>query len=316
MSNSNFKKPLAIVITGCTGIGKTMLSIELSRMLKNTEIVSCDSMAGYREMNIGISKPDEGVRNEIPHHLIDIVSVKEGFDAAKYAAMAEIAVSEIVNRGHVPVIVGGSVMYLYSLLDGIFKGPGKNLELRDELKKKAQEQGEMSLYKELEKIDPEAAEKIHANDFRRIARAIEVYYQTGGKISELKKQKKGIYSRYDITIYAVLRNRIKIYDQINSRVDEMINQGLLDEVKNIWNTGMSLTAYQAHGYKEIIAHLRGEYDFNEAVRLIKRNTRRFAKRQLSWLKRDKRINWINIDNFDSIHFAAEFIVQDLKSEKT
>jgi len=316
MSNSSSKKPPVIIITGCTGIGKTILSVELSRMLGNAEIVSCDSMAVYKEMNIGTSKPDQGVRNEIPHHLIDIVSVKENFDVAKYVAKAEAAVSGIVKRGGIPVIVGGSVMYLYSLLDGIFKGPGRNSELRKELKKRVRKQGEESLYQELERIDPAAAVKIHPNDFRRIVRAIEVYYQTGGKISELKEQKRGIYSQYDIRIYAVSRNRIKIYDRINSRVDEMINQGLLDEVKNIWNTGMSLTAYQAHGYKEIIAYLKGEYDFNEAIRLIKRNTRRFAKRQLSWLKRDKRINWINLDNFDSIRSAAEFIIQDLEAVKT
>ena len=220
---------------------------------------------------------------------------------------AEAAISKIVEKAHIPVITGGSVMYLYSLLDGIFKGPGKNFKLRKELKRRVRKQGKMSIYQELEKIDPSAAVKIHPNDFKRIARAIEVYYQTGRRISELKKQKKGICSRYDTMIYAVSGNRARIYERINSRVDEMINKGLLDEVKNLCSAGMSLTAYQAHGYKEIIAYLEGEYDFNEAIRLIKRNTRRFAKRQLSWLKRDKRIRWINLDDFDSIRSAAEFI---------
>ncbi|MDP8233265.1 MAG: tRNA (adenosine(37)-N6)-dimethylallyltransferase MiaA [Candidatus Saelkia tenebricola] len=315
MSNSNSKKSPIIVITGCTGVGKTNVSLELADMLGNAEIVSCDSMAVYREMNIGTSKPSKEVRNKIPHHLVDVVSIKEDFDVAKYVAMAEIAISEIVKKDNIPIIVGGSVMYLYSLLDGIFKGPGKNSELRGVLTEKARINGVGSLHKELEKIDPHTAVRIHSNDLQRIIRAIEVYYQTGNKISELKKQKKGICLKYNTISYGITSNRGKIYNQIDSRVDEMIKQGLVDEVKNIWNKGMSLTAYQGQGYKEIIGYLEGKYDFNEAIRLTKRNTRRYAKRQISWLKRDKRVNWINIDKFDSMKSTAEFIFQNFKTVK-
>lgn len=305
------KRPLLIVITGPTAVGKTQLAFNLALKLSNAEIISCDSMAIYKEMNIGTSKPSSEMREKISHHMIDICSVKDEFNVAEYVRLAKQCIQEITQRGKTPVIVGGSLLYLYSLLDGIFQGPGKNPLLREELSKMAQEQGLGALYTKLSEIDPETAQKIHPHDFKRIVRALEVWYTTGEKISELKKRKKGIYDDYEVKIFALIRERRKIYQTIDNRVDDMIAQGLVEEVKKLWDQGMSITAYQGHGYKEIIGYLEGKYNLEEAIRLTKRNTRRYAKRQISWLKRDNRVRWINLDEFESNGEAVNYIIQEL-----
>ena len=314
MQNSpNITKPLCIVLTGPTAVGKTALSLKLADLIQKVEIVSCDSMAVYREMNAGTSKPSLEARREVKHHLIDIISVQEDFNAAKYVQRAERVIAEIIQRAKIPLLIGGSTMYLYSLLDGIFKGPGRNEDIREKLLR-LKEQGAEGLYKKLQEIDPEAAGRIHPNDSKRIIRALEVYYQTGEKISELQKLKNGIAQKYNIKIYALNRARAQLYKNIDSRVDKMIKAGLVEEVQSLWKNGLSRTALQGHGYKEVIGYLEGNYGLEEAVRLIKRNTRRYAKRQLSWLRRDKRVSWVNLDNFDSIQSAARYIVKNLKGE--
>jgi tRNA dimethylallyltransferase len=305
------KKPLLIVITGPTAVGKTQLAFNLALKLSNAEIISCDSMAVYKEMNIGTSKPCSEMREKISHHMIDICSVKDEFNVAEYVRLAKQCIQEIIQRGKIPVIVGGSLLYLYSLLDGIFQGPGKNPQVREELFKMAQAQGLSVLYTKLSEIDPETAQKIHPNDFKRIVRALEVWYTTGEKISELKKRKEGIYEDYEVKIFALIKERKKIYQTIDNRVDDMITQGLVEEVKKLWEQGISITAYQGHGYKEIIGYLEDKYNFEEAIRLTKRNTRRYAKRQISWLKRDNRVRWINLDEFKNDDQVIDCIIGEL-----
>ncbi|MDP8253876.1 MAG: tRNA (adenosine(37)-N6)-dimethylallyltransferase MiaA [Candidatus Kaelpia aquatica] len=301
-----------IVLTGPTGIGKTEVSLELFKLIDRVEVVSVDSMAVYKGMDIGTSKPRKDIQAKIPHHMIDIVDYSQSFDAAEYVSRASEVITQVISRGNIPFIVGGSVMYLYSLLDGIFKGPSCNHEIRERLIKRSEDEGLEKLYGELKELDSEAAAKIHQNDLRRIVRALEVYYLTGERISALKTKREGISSKYEISIYALCDKRLRIYRRIDQRVDGMISRGLVDEVCGLMDR-ISLTAYQGAGYKEIIGHINGEYGLDEAIRLIKRNSRRFAKRQLSWLRRDQRIKWINLSDFDSSFSIADFIFNDLKN---
>ncbi len=335
------------VIVGPTASSKTEISIFLAKSLGNVEIISCDSMAIYKEMNIGTAKPSKKEREEVRHHLIDILSVKEDFNAARYVELARSAITEINARNNIPLIVGGSMMYIYSLLDGIFKGPARNEEIREKLLNRVQPpadstsvksnrwgpkgqgarvqissiqypvssiENKESLYEELKRVDPETAKIIHHNDFQRILRALEVYYASGVKLSDFKKEKKGISSEYDVIVYALFRKRSSLYERIEKRVDAMLKEGLINEVKDVYSSGMSMTAYQGYGYKEIAGYLKGDYDCDEAIRLIKRNTRRFAKRQITWLKRDSRINWILCDNFSSSAAISDYIKEDLKKK--
>ncbi|MDP8215989.1 MAG: tRNA (adenosine(37)-N6)-dimethylallyltransferase MiaA [Candidatus Kaelpia imicola] len=301
---------LVIVLTGPTGVGKTEVSIELFKLIGRTELVSIDSMAIYKGMDIGTSKPGRDIRAKIPHHMIDIVDYGQNFDVAEYVSRASEVIAHIVSRGNIPLLVGGSIMYLYALLDGIFKGPSRSNEMRGRLVKRSEDEGLEKLYAELKELDPEAADRIHRNDLRRIVRALEVYYLTGERISELKTEREGISSKYDLKIYALSDKRSKIYANIDKRVDNMVSGGLVSEAESLMGS-MSLTAYQGVGYKEIIRYLKGEYGLEEAIRLIKRNTRRLAKRQLSWLKRDHRIEWFYGYNFESKAGIAESIFNNL-----
>ncbi len=303
-------KNLVVVLTGPTGVGKTGVSLELSKLIKKVEIVSSDSMAIYKSMDIGTSKPAQDIRLKIPHHMIDIVNYSDSFDVAEYVERASEIIDSIISRDSTPLVVGGSLMYLYSLLDGIFKGPSRNNKIRARLVKRAEDSGLSELYSELKRFDPEAAEKIHPNDLRRVIRALEVYELTGDKISELKREKSGISLKYNVAMYALHQKRDKLYEEIDRKVDEMLSAGLVQEVESLASK-ISLTAYQGAGYKELIGYIKGEYDLGEAVRLIKRNSRRFGKRQLSWLKRDKRIKWIDISGFNSNLSVAQSIFEDL-----
>ena len=306
----SMNKNLVVVLTGPTGVGKTGVSLELSKLIKKVEIVSSDSMAIYKSMDIGTSKPAQDIRLKIPHHMIDIVNYSDSFDVAEYVERASEIIDSIISRDSTPLVVGGSLMYLYSLLDGIFKGPSRNNKIRARLVKRAKDSGLSELYSELKRFDPEAAEKIHPNDLRRVIRALEVYELTGDKISELKREKSGISLKYNVAMYALHQKRDKLYEEIDRKVDEMLSAGLVQEVESLASK-ISLTAYQGAGYKELIGYIKGEYDLGEAVRLIKRNSRRFGKRQLSWLKRDKRIKWIDISGFNSNLSVAQSIFEDL-----
>lgn len=293
-----------IFLVGPTAIGKTEVSIELAKIL-NCEIVSCDSMQVYRGMDIGTSKPRKELLDVVPHHLIDILEPLEEFSAAQFRKLSIKAIEEILSRNKMPLFVGGSGLYVKALIDGIFKGPSSDRDLRARLRQESDEFGVEILYKRLEVLDPATAAKVHPNDLRRILRALEVYEKARAPISELKKGTRGLSDKYDIKIFGLNMDRKALYKKIDQRVDEMYDAGLVDECRRLIGRKLSLTASQALGYKEVFGFLKGEFSLEEAKKLAKRNTRRFAKRQLTWFRRDERIDWIDVEeDFNSKQIAG------------
>lgn len=294
-----------VFLVGPTAIGKTGISIQLARLMRG-EIISCDSMQVYKGMDIGTSKPAESFLSAVPHHMIDIVGPSDEFSVAQFRKLAVEAIEDIIARGRAPLIVGGSGLYAKVLLDGICEAPSTDREFRARLKQEADEFGAEILYKRLEEVDRESASRIHPNDLRRILRVLEVYEKAKAPISRLKSGTLGLSERYEIRIFGLNMERPALYRKIEERVELMFKEGLIDEARKLGEQKLSLTASQALGYKEVFAFLRGEYDIEEAKRLIKRNTRRYAKRQLTWFRRDKRIEWIMLDeDFDSKEIASQ-----------
>lgn len=294
-----------IFLVGPTAIGKTEVSIELAKIL-NCEIISCDSMQVYRGMDIGTSKPSKNLLASVPHHLVNILETSEEFSVAQFREMAIKAMEEILAKDKIPLFAGGSGLYVKVLIDGIFKGPSSDRELRASLKQAADEFGVGVLYKRLEKLDPETAAKVHPNDLRRILRALEVYEKAKAPISELKKETRGLSGEYEIKIFGLDMDRKILYRRIDQRSDEMFSAGLVDESRRLIGQNLSLTASQALGYKEVFGFLRGEFGLEETKRLVKRNTRRFAKRQLTWFRRNERIDWIDVDeDYDPKKIAGQ-----------
>jgi tRNA dimethylallyltransferase len=298
-------KERLVFIVGPTAIGKTEISVELARLI-NGEIISCDSMQVYKGMDIGTSKPAKTLLAEVPHHMIDIIEPSEEFSVAQFRRLAARAIEDIIAKGRVPLAVGGSGLYVKVLIDGICEAPSTDRGLRARLKQEADEFGAEILYKRLEEIDKESASRIHPNDLRRILRALEVYEKAKAPISQLKNATSGLSGEYDIRMFGLNMERPALYKKIEERVDLMFKEGLTDEARGLMRQRPSLTASQALGYKEVFAFLRGEYDIEEAKRLVKRDTRRYAKRQLTWFRRDKRIEWIMLDeDFDTGETAKE-----------
>jgi len=288
-----------IFLVGPTAIGKTGISFELAKLI-GCEIISCDSMQVYKGMNIGTSKPAKCLLNSIPHHLVDIIEPSEEFSVAQFSRLSAAAIEGIISRRKTPLLVGGSGLYVKILIDGIFEAPATDRELRNRLEQEAEEFGTGILYDRLKEVDAQAAKKIHINDLRRIIRALEVCQKASAPISELRKDMKGLSESYDIRIFGFNMERGILYRKIDERADLMFTEGLVNEARNLTETKLSLTASQALGYKEVFGYLRGEYDLEEAKRLVKRNTRRFAKRQLTWFRKDKRVEWMMLDeNFDT-----------------
>ncbi|MFC1674520.1 tRNA (adenosine(37)-N6)-dimethylallyltransferase MiaA [Candidatus Omnitrophota bacterium] len=291
-------KPQVLFLVGPTAVGKTDIAAKLAGKI-NAEVISCDSMQIYKGMDILTSKPTAAIKKRIPHHLFDLVLPTKNYNVSRYSKEANIKIRKILGRGRVPLIVGGTGFYSGALTDGIFKAKSENSKIRKELYKQAESLGGASLHKKLKKVDPEAASKIHPNDTRRIVRALEVYRVTGRRISELQKEKKGLRDKYRLKIFCLNMQRGKLYQKIDNRVDRMFRQGLLSEVKRLLKKGLSRTAAGAIGIKEIKGYLEGLYDLEEAKRLIKRNSRRYAKGQLTWFRRDNAIIWINIKDKES-----------------
>ncbi len=290
------KKDSIVFIVGPTAVGKSEIAFLLAKKIKG-EIVSADSMQIYKEINIASNKPEQAMMDEVPHHLIGIVSVEEDFDVARFNEMAVSCIHQIHQRGHVPIVVGGSGMYIQVLLDGIFEGAAKDEQLRQFLKKEAEEKGILYLYERLKQLDPEAAAKIHPNDLRRIIRALEVYELEHMPISELQKHRSGLWGKYDIKIFGLNMDRQKLYEKIEHRVDDMFDKGLIDEIISLRNFRLGYTADRMIGKDEVQGYLDGLYDLEKAKALMKMNTRRLAKRQMTWFRREKRIQWLDI-NFD------------------
>lgn len=292
------KKPL-LILTGSTAVGKTRLSIKLAKAV-NGEIISADSMQVYRYMDIGSAKIKPEETEGVPHHLIDVLDPEEEFNVVTFQKMCKKCMEEIYGRGHVPILTGGTGFYIQSVLYDIdFTENAEDTTIRDRLEKEAEEKGAEYLHGKLREVDPASAGAIHANNIKRVIRALEFYEQTGEKISlhnETERQKESAYT----SCYFVLNDdREKLYERIDRRVDEMLAEGLVAEVEALKKRGCTrkLVSMQGLGYKEILAYLDGEYSLEEAVYRIKRDTRHFAKRQITWFKREKEVIWINKPDF-------------------
>lgn len=279
-----------VIITGPTGIGKTELSLELAKKYKG-EIISSDSMQIYKKLNIGTAKIDLN-NTSIPHHMIDIVEPSDNFNVADFKNSAKKIITDINNRGGLPFLVGGTGLYINSLVYNLdFTETEPDYEYRDELREILEEEGSEFLYEKLQDQDRDMAEKIHKNNGQRIIRALEILKSGNKKGDNFREENKD----YNLIYIGLNIDRAKLYEKINQRVDKMIDLGLVDEVKNLLDEGLDKNSQslKAIGYKEVISYLDGENDFDEMVDLIKKNSRHYAKRQLTWFRRDKRIKWFD-----------------------
>lgn len=283
-----------IVIVGPTASGKTSLSIELAKKT-NGEIVSADSMQIYQEMNIGTAKPTQEEMQGIPHHLLDFVSPEKRFSVSEYKTLAETKISEIIQRGHQPIVVGGTGLYINSLIYGIAYPNMKYDETyRQSLEKIAQEKGNLYLYEKAKKIDEQAMQRISVNDTKRIIRVLEMYHATGKTKTQIEYESRQNKPPFSYAIYGLHFDRTELYDRINQRVDQMMEQGLVEEVKQIQEKYQKFpTAMQAIGYKEVVDYLEGNCTKEEMIEKIKMETRRYAKRQMTWFRKIQEIQWID-----------------------
>ena len=292
------KKPL-IVLTGPTAVGKTALSIQLARRIGG-EIISADSMQVYRHMDIGTAKIRLEEMDGVPHHLIDILEPTEDFNVVRFQALARAAAEDIYSRGKIPIVAGGTGFYIQALLNDIdFTQIDENTQFREEMERLAAEQGAEVLHERLRAVDPESAEAIHANNVKRVIRALEFYHQNGTPISEHNEEQKQQTSPYNLAYFVLTAPREILYERIDRRVDQMMEEGLLEEVKSLRERGChrGMVSMQGLGYKEILAYLEGEYPLEEAVRILKRDTRHFAKRQLTWFRREQDVIWVDKEQF-------------------
>jgi len=297
-----------VVLAGPTASGKTELSLALADKIP-IEIVSADSRQVYRYMDIGTAKPEEKDLREVPHHCIDILDPDEYFSAGEYQGVARAVVQDIIKRGKTPVVAGGSGLYITALIDGVFNGDYKDTILRRKLKQRAETEGLDALYAELKKNDPVYAEKIHCNDLKRIIRALEVFSVSGKPISDLHDNCTEKSPFFPLMVLLEWERPV-LYDRINRRVDAMIEHGLIEEVHKLLSMGYNkyLNSMDSVGYKEVVSYLEGEITVDEMTELIKRNTRRYAKKQITWFRRDKRFVHLDIKHCDSFHDIAQHIL--------
>ncbi len=309
------KNSTLLILLGPTGVGKTDISIKLAQKIPDIEIISADSMQIYKYMDIGTAKPKKNILKIIKHHMIDIVDPAENFDVMQYNKLATKIILDIFRRDKIPILVGGSGLYISSIIKPLFSGPGKDADYRKILEEEAEKYGKEYLYEKLSKIDPISASRIKPNDLRRIIRALEVYNSTGKPISYLQNNYSNKYNKNDKFKYHIIglkRNRENLYQNINLRVDKMIKDGLIEEVKELRAKGYNsnLNSMQGLGYKQINKYLDGEYDKETAINLIKRDTRHYAKRQMTWFNNKiKNIEWINLDNYNEDEVISKIIAR-------
>ncbi len=292
------KKPL-IILTGPTAVGKTELSIKLAKAVGG-EIISADSMQVYKYMNIGTAKIMPEEMDGVKHYLIDVFEPDEEFNVVKFKEYACRYIDEIYAKGKVPIIVGGTGFYIQAVLYGIdFKDNGEDTSYRKELEIIAVNEGVEFLHSKLNEVDPASAFAIHPNNVKKVIRALEYYEQTGSRISEHNEEQRQNVSPYQFCYFVLNNERDILYDRINRRVDLMMEQGLIDEVKQLLDSGCTrdMVSMQGLGYKEIVSYLDEECSLEEAVYIIKRDTRHFAKRQLTWFKREKEVTWIHKNEY-------------------
>ena len=303
-------KPKVIVICGPTASGKTALSIELAKKI-NGEIVSCDSMQIYKDMDIGTAKPTIEEMQGIKHYMLDFVSPDERYSVADYKKQAKQAIREIIEKGKVPIVVGGTGLYVDSLIYEIeYQDIEFDEKYRKQLEERSKKEGLEVLYNEAKKIDPEAITKISPNDKKRILRILEIYNATGKNKTEQDRESRKNEVEFDYKVYAISWDREKLYDRINQRVDIMIDQGLIEEVQKIYSKYNKFpTAMQGLGYKEVLEYLEGKCNKQEMIDKIKQETRRYAKRQLTWFRKNKQTIWL--DGQEKIQNNIEIILEGL-----
>ena len=303
-------KPKVIVIGGPTASGKTALSIELAKKI-NGEIVSADSMQIYKEMNIGTAKPEKEEKQNIEHYMLDIINPNERYSVADYKRDAKNAIREIIAKGKTPIVVGGTGLYIDSLIYEIeYPEIEIDLNYRKELEEIAEKEGLLSLYEKAKQIDEKAIEKISKNDKKRILRVLEIYHQTGKTKTQLDEESRKE-PEFDYKMFAINMNRELLYNRINKRVDIMLEKGLIQEVETIYNKYKEFpTSMQALGYKEVVEYLEEKISKEEMIEKIKMESRRYAKRQITWFKKNKETQWLNGE--DAIPHNIDIILEEIK----
>jgi len=303
-------KKRIIFLLGPTAIGKSAIAIHLAKKI-GAEIISCDSMQLYRAMDIVTAQPTLSQRSRVKHHLLGVINPAKEYNVARYRKDAMSICRRLFLKGKIPLFVGGAGLYYSIIVDGIFPEVSEDKLIRSRLFSQLQLKGNKFMHKRLLKVDPLAAKKIHPNDTRRIIRALEVYLKTGLSISALQKKRVGLGKEYEIKIFALNADRQMLYDKIDQRVDKMLNSGLIKEVRQLLKHKLSKTAYCAIGVRELEGYFNQAYSQDEARRLIQRNSRHYAKRHLTWFRKDRRIQWVNIKAKETRGATAQRIYKSL-----
>lgn len=312
----NNKRPL-IILTGPTAVGKTALSIKLAKAI-NGQMISADSMQVYRGMDIGTAKIMQSEMQGIPHYLIDVLEPTEDFNVVRFQQMAKEALEKIYAEGSIPIVVGGTGFYIQALLYDInFEENDEDTAYRQELQRLAEEKGAEFLHDMLAKVDPESAKAIHANNIKRVIRALEFYEQTGICISAHNEEQRQKESPYNFLYFVLNDDRQILYERIDKRIDIMLEQGLVDEVQNLMDNGCErdMVSMQGLGYKEILEYLEGKCTLDEAIYILKRDTRHFAKRQITWFKRERDVHWLNRQNYTGEEDMLAYMLEQLKNQE-
>lgn len=307
--NLSMNEKKIIFIVGPTAVGKSDVAFTLAQNIEG-EIISCDSMQVYKEIHVANNKPVQYMLDSVPHHLVGVLSVEQEYDVAQFNQRALEIIKEVHRRSHTPIIVGGSGMYMQILLDGIFEGGARNEALRKDFEGQAKQRGNEYLYGKLKEADSQAASKIHPNDLRRIIRALEVCTIKSMPISQLQKDRQGLWGKYQISLFVLTRQRQELYDRINMRVEQMFDDGIVKEVQSVDDNRWGKTAKKIIGVEEVQGYLRGDYDIGEAKEKIKLNTRHLAKRQLTWFRREKRLQWITIGPESTVELIVDVMLDE------
>ncbi|MDF2533461.1 MAG: tRNA delta(2)-isopentenylpyrophosphate transferase [Clostridia bacterium] len=310
MQQEIINKPNIVILVGPTAVGKTDVSIAAAKAL-NGEIISADSAQVYKYMDIGTAKISYSEMQGIKHHMIDEVTPDQSFSVAQFRDKADQYIHQITHKGKLPIVTGGTGLYINSLLNNLdFTKSVGDEDFRQRMQELADNKGNEYLHEMLKTIDEESYQRLHANDVRRVIRALEVYEYTGKTISHFQEESKKIPPRYHTAYVGLTMDRQKLYERINQRVDTMLEKGLIEEVKKLLNMGYSrdLVSMQALGYKEIVQYLEGEISLEEAVFILKRDSRHYAKRQLTWFRRDERIKWFDVDEYQERTILVKNII--------
>ena len=302
----------ALILLGPTAVGKSGIALEVARAME-TSIISADSVQVYKHLDIGSAKPVLTIREEVPHYLIDIVEPDEDFDAGIYLTHAQKVIPSLTADSQTILIAGGTGLYIRAIVDGLVEVPGKSEELRAELYRQIESGGEAELFQRLQRVDPAYAEVVHTNDHRRVVRALEIYELTGKPFSSLHNGTVPSFPEIDFIQIGLFRERGELHKRINQRVDEMFAKGLVEEVESLINEqGYSpdLNSLKSLGYRQVIQYLNGEFSLEVARDEIKKQTRRFAKRQMTWFNKDKRIKWLNLDLINTNQAVIEQIQKE------